>query len=111
MRRFGFVAFLALACVVPARAQEPVAQKPAGASVPADDTAQLKALIYVLQSRLADVEKELGQEKARRAELEQAELVRARETLDPAVKMKLGLPVPNAPKATKIPVTPQTPPK
>jgi hypothetical protein len=72
---------------------------------------ELKALVFVLQTRLAAVEKELGQEKARRAELEIAELQRARETLDPGVRKKLGLPVPDAPTPTEKPVTPQTPPK
>jgi hypothetical protein len=66
----------------------------------------LKALVFVLQTRLAAVEKELGQEKARRADLELAELQRARETLDPAIKKKLGLPVADAPKPVEKPVTP-----
>jgi hypothetical protein len=67
---------------------------------------ELKALVFVLQTKLASVEKELGQEKARRADLELAELQRARETLDPAVKKKLGLPVPDAPKPAEKPVKP-----
>jgi len=83
-----------------------------------DDTAQLKAsvddlkaLVFALQTKLVAVEKELGEEKTRRATLEQAELQRARETLDPSVKRKLGLPVPDAPKSEPKPVSPQTPPK
>lgn len=66
---------------------------------------ELKALVFVLQTKLADTEKELGEEKARRAALEGEQLLRARETLDPAIKKRLGLPVPDAPKDEK-PVTP-----
>jgi hypothetical protein len=101
MRRVAFIAVIMLCALVsPLRAQQP-----------ADETVvELKALVFVLQTRLADVERELGEEKKRRAELESAELKRARETLDPAVKRKLGLPVPDAPKPDK-PVPPQTPPK
>jgi hypothetical protein len=90
-----------------------VASAAASAQQPAPDAAtvdELKALVFVLQTRLAAVEKELGQEKARRADLEIAELQRARETLEPGVKRKLGLPVPDAPKPTEKPA-PQTPPK
>jgi hypothetical protein len=97
--------FLCTLCIglllAPLRAQD----QPASSQVD-----ELKALIYVLQKRLVRVEKELGQEKARRAELEDAELERARETLEPGVKKKLGLPVTEAPKTEK-PVTPQTPSK
>lgn len=81
-----------------------------GAQQPAADVDELKALIFALQTKLVAVEKELGEEKARRAALEQAELQRARETLDPGVKKRLGIPVPEASKPDK-PVTPQTPPK
>lgn len=93
--------------IVVGLASHVAAQEPASAPQ-VDD---LKALVFVLQTKLVAVEKELGQEKARRAELEEAELMRARETLDPSVKRKLGLPVPDAPKSTEKPVTPQTPPK
>lgn len=73
---------------------------------------ELKALVFVLQTRLAAAEKELGQEKARRAELELAELQRARETLDAGVKKKLGLPVPEASTRTdKAAPADRTPPK
>lgn len=72
---------------------------------------ELKALVFALQTKLAAVEKELGEEKARRAALEIAELQRARETLEPSVKRKLGLPVPDTPTPDQKPVTPQTPPK
>jgi hypothetical protein len=82
------------------------AQSPAVADTSALD--ELKALVFVLQTRLAAVEKELGQEKARRADLELSELQRARETLDPAVKKKLGLQVPDAPKTEQKPA-PQPP--
>lgn len=71
-----------------------------------DSVVELKAMVFLLQTKLAAIEKELGQEKARRAELELAELQRARETLDPAIKRKLGLPVPDAPKPEQTPVTP-----
>lgn len=81
-----------------------------GAQEPTSQVDELKALVFVLQTKLAAVEKELGQEKARRADLELAELQRARETLDPAVKKKLGLPVPDAPKPAEKPVPLQTPP-
>jgi hypothetical protein len=75
---------------------------------PTNDTVdELKALVFVLQTRLADVERELGEEKKRRAELEAAELKRARETLEPGVKRKLGLPVPD----TKAVPAEKTPPK
>jgi hypothetical protein len=84
---------------------------PVRAQAPAADTDGLKAIIFVLQTRLAAAEKELGEEKKRRAELELAELERARETLDPGVRKKLGLPVPDAPKPAEKPVPPQTPPK
>jgi hypothetical protein len=81
-----------------------LAQAPAAADTPA--VQELKALVFMLQTKLAAVEKELGQEKARRADLELAELQRARETLDPAIKKKLGLPVPDAPKSEQKPVAP-----
>jgi hypothetical protein len=84
-----------------------VAQTPATADTSAVD--DLKALVFVLQTRLAAVEKELGQEKVRRAELELAELQRARETLDPAIKKKLGLPVPDAAKPVDKSATPPKP--
>jgi hypothetical protein len=71
---------------------------------------ELKALVFILQTQLNAVEKELAREKSRRVELEEAELRRARETLDPDVKKKLGLPVPDAPKPDEK-VAPQTPPK
>lgn len=104
-RRSLLLSLVLLVCVVAGLS----AQSPA-----TDLSAQvvdLKALVFVLQTKLADTEKELGEEKARRAALEQAELIRARETLDPSVKKKLGLPVPDAPKPDEKPVTPQTPPK
>lgn len=85
------------------------AQTPPQETTPQVD--ELKALVFALQTKLAAVEKELGEEKARRAALEIAELQRARETLEPSVKRKLGLPVPDAPKPDQKPVTPQTPPK
>lgn len=85
------------------------AQSPA--STEADTIVELKALVFALQTKLVAVEKELGDEKSRRAALESAELQRARETLDPSVKRKLGLPVPEAPTPDQKPVTPQTPPK
>jgi hypothetical protein len=85
------------------------AQSPA--PEPSAQVVELKALVFALQTKLADTEKELGEEKARRAALEQAELIRARETLDPAIKRKLGLPVPEASKPAEKPVPPQTPPK
>jgi hypothetical protein len=85
------------------------AQEPQAKTAPSDEVVQLKALVYVLQDKLARVERELGAEKARRAELEIAELERARETLDPSVKRVLGLPVPDAPVEKKP--APQTPPK
>jgi hypothetical protein len=101
MVRFGFVVLCLLSWLAaPVRAQTPAA-----------DTDSLKAIIFVLQTRLAAAEKELGEEKKRRAELELAELERARETLDPGVRKKLGLPVPEAPKPAEKPVPPQTPPK
>jgi hypothetical protein len=81
------------------------AQAPAGADSSAVN--DLKALVFVLQTKLAAVEKELGQEKARRADLELAELQRARETLDPAIKKKLGLAVPDAPQPAQKPVPPK----
>jgi hypothetical protein len=82
------------------------AQQSAAPPSPQVDVAELKALVFVLQAKLVAVEKELGQEKARRAELELADLQRARETLDPDVKKKLGIPVPDAPKPEPKPVTP-----
>ncbi len=92
--RFVFVGVLALS--VSALAQE--------APKPSEDTTDLKALIFVLQTKLVAVEKELGEEKARRAALELAELQKARETLAPEVKRKLGLPVPEPAKpAEKAP--------
>jgi hypothetical protein len=103
MRRWIGIVILLFGCSASVLAQEPVS--PSAASVE-----ELKALVFVLQTRLVTVEQELGREKARRAELELAELQRARETLDPGVKKRLGLPVPDAPKTEK-PVTPQTPPK
>jgi hypothetical protein len=103
MRRWIGIVVLLFWCAVACLSAQP----PAETSSSIDD---LKALVFVLQTKLAAVEKELGQEKARRAELELAELQRAREALDPGVKKRLGLPVPDAPKTEK-PVTPQTPPK
>jgi hypothetical protein len=85
-------------------AQSPVAETSAQVD-------ELKALVFVLQTKLAVVEKELGEEKARRAAYEIEQLQRARETLDPAIKKKLGLSVPEASKPDQKPVTPQTPPK
>ena len=62
-----------------------------------DQVAELKALVFALQTRLNQVEKELAREKTLRTDLEEAELKRARETLEAPVKRKLGLPVPPAP--------------
>lgn len=79
------------------------------AQEPPPEIVDLKALVFILQTKLAAVEKELGEEKARRAALEEAELLRARESLDPALKRRLGLPVPEAQKPDVT--APQTPPK
>jgi peptidoglycan hydrolase CwlO-like protein len=82
------------------------AQSPSSQDQMSAQVDELKALVFALQTKLALVEKELGQEKARRADLELAELQRARETLDPAIKKKLGLPVPEASKPDQKPATP-----
>jgi hypothetical protein len=57
------------------------------------EIAELRAVVFALQSKLVEVERELGEEKARRAKLEQEKLIDAAQKLDPAVKVKLGIPV------------------
>jgi hypothetical protein len=99
---------VALLIAGPVAAQE--ASKPDDPAQLKEAIVELKALAFALQTKLVAVEKELGDEKSRRAALESEQLLRARETLDPSIKRKLGLPVPEAPKTEK-PVPPQTPPK
>lgn len=103
MRRYAITVFVLVGLFGQASAQ-PATQKPAAEAVAAmDDPAQLKATIVKLQKAVLALRKENGMLQATVAELQDAALEAAIDTLPADVKKALG-------RADK-PVTPQTPPK
>lgn len=97
------VAIVIVLMASPAYAQ-PVVQKPAEASTATEDPAQLKATIVKLQKAVLALRRENGMLQATVAELQDAALEAAIDTLPADVKKALGRPDPKS-------VTPQTPPK
>jgi hypothetical protein len=69
----------------------PAPAPPAAAAPREPSRAELQAAIVRLQAQVLERDRELGQVKARLAEVELAALARAVETLDPEVRALLGV--------------------
>jgi hypothetical protein len=99
MKRLALGILIALAVCGTAHAQ----QTPTDAVVAHDDTAQLKATIIKLQKAVLALRKENGMLQATVAELQDAALEAAIDTMDPEVKKALGRPEPKATPAETSP--------